>query len=673
MVRIGAVPKPPSDDEDTERPRKKSKNSTSDGTEGPSEPRGPPIELVFWSCIALDGDMIMPQQAMYEARMREVIREQVSASMAEFMANMNRGAGGDEAGGAGASGAGAGGAGAGGAGSGGAGAGGAGAGGARSGGAGASGARAGGAGVGGSRPAAPEITRCTYERDKVKFATATLQGRALTWWNGRITSMGIDAANGTSWTEVRKWMTEEFCHRSVLQRLEQELYNLKLKGTDIDGYTNRFHELALLCPRMVEPEQVKVEQYISGLSKNIRGDVTSSRPVGIDEAVRMAYQLMGQIIQDKTDEVSKGEKRKGEGDRGGRCDNRRDYNRRQNQIRANVGAMTNVAPNDNERDTAERRLHKSRVWNKGFYLDMVRIGAVPKPPSDDEDTERPRKKSKNSTSDGTEGPFDPRGPPVLDGDIIMPPKAMSEARMREVIREQVAASMAEFVANMNHGAGGAEADGAGVGGAEAGGTGTGGAGAGSAGAGGAGAGGAGPAAPKITGCTYITFMKCDPHPFKGTEGAVGLCQWFEKLESMFRISNCKEKDKVKFATATLQGRALTWWNGRIASMGIDAANGTPWTEVKVEQYIRGLLKNIRGDVTSSKPAGIDEAVRMAYQLMGQIIQDKTDEISEGENRKGEGDRGMDKSKITRKQSKASKHGHENQKSTKPKPKIQSLS
>ncbi|GJY03796.1 putative reverse transcriptase domain-containing protein, partial [Tanacetum coccineum] len=160
------------------------------------------------------------------------------------------------------------------------------------------------------------------ERDKVKFATTTLQGRALTWWNGRIASMGIDAANGTPWTE--------------------------LKGTDIDGYTNRFHKLALLCPRMVEPEQVKVEQYIRGLSKNIRGDVTSSRPVGIDEAVRMAYQLMVQIIQDKIDEVSEGEKRKGKGDRGGRGDNRRDYNRRQNQRRANVGAMTNAAPNDNE-------------------------------------------------------------------------------------------------------------------------------------------------------------------------------------------------------------------------------------------------------------------------------------------------------------------------------------
>ncbi|GKG23125.1 hypothetical protein Tco_0388428 [Tanacetum coccineum] len=69
---------------------------------------------------------------------------------------------------------------------------------------------------------------------------------------------------------------------------------------------------------MVEPEHVKVEQYIRWLSKNIRGDVTSSRPAG--------------------------EKRKGEGDYGGHGDNRRDYNHRQNQRRANAGAMTNAAP-----------------------------------------------------------------------------------------------------------------------------------------------------------------------------------------------------------------------------------------------------------------------------------------------------------------------------------------
>ncbi|GKG57694.1 hypothetical protein Tco_0587292, partial [Tanacetum coccineum] len=75
--------------------------------------------------------------------------------------------------------------------------------------------------------------------------------------------------------------------------------------------------------------------------------------------------------------------------------------------------------------------------------------------------------------------------------------------------------MAEFVANMNRGASGDGSGGAGAGGVGASGTG-------GAGAGGAEVGDAKPAAPEIIGCTYITFMKCDPHPFKGTEGAMGL-------------------------------------------------------------------------------------------------------------------------------------------------------
>ncbi|GJT27049.1 putative reverse transcriptase domain-containing protein [Tanacetum coccineum] len=64
-----------------------------------------------------------------------------------------------------------------------------------------------------------------------------------------------------------------------------------------------------------------------------------------------------------------------------------------------------------EHDMVERRLHASYGWNKRFYMEMVRIGVVPKPPSDDEGTERPRKKSKKSSFDGTEGPSEPRGPP----------------------------------------------------------------------------------------------------------------------------------------------------------------------------------------------------------------------------------------------------------------------
>nr|GEV66700.1 hypothetical protein [Tanacetum cinerariifolium] len=43
-----------------------------------------------------------------------------------------------------------------------------------------------------------------------------------------------------------------------------------------------------------------------------------------------------------------------------------------------------------------------------FYLEIVRKGVVPKPPSDDEGSERPRKMPKKSDED--EGPFDPRRP-----------------------------------------------------------------------------------------------------------------------------------------------------------------------------------------------------------------------------------------------------------------------
>nr|GFC90150.1 hypothetical protein [Tanacetum cinerariifolium] len=103
--------------------------------------------------------------------------------------------------------------------------------------------------------------------------------------------------------------------------MEQELYNLRMKGMDIDGYTNRFHELAFLCPRMVEPKAVKVEQYLWGLTKSIRGDVTSSQPATINDAVRLSYQLAGQLIQDKADEATESEKRMVEGDRGSRGDN----------------------------------------------------------------------------------------------------------------------------------------------------------------------------------------------------------------------------------------------------------------------------------------------------------------------------------------------------------------
>nr|GEX60347.1 hypothetical protein [Tanacetum cinerariifolium] len=145
---------------------------------------------------------------------------------------------------------------------------------------------------------------------------------------------------------------------------------------------------------------------------------------------------------------------------------------------------------------------------------MVRKGAVLKPPSDDEGSERPRKMPKNSDKD--EGPSDPCGPLM-----IMPPKPMSEARMREIICDQFATSMNEVMTNMNNGAGGS--GGASSSGGAGGSGGTGG------NADGTGVKGARRTVPELIGCTYATFIKYDPLPFNGTEGTVGLCQWTKAI------------------------------------------------------------------------------------------------------------------------------------------------
>ncbi|GJS11386.1 putative reverse transcriptase domain-containing protein [Tanacetum coccineum] len=67
-------------------------------------------------------------------------------------------------------------------------------------------------------------------------------------------------------------------------------------------------------------------------------------------------------------------------------------------------------------------------------------------------------------------------------------------------------------------------------------------------------------------------MKCQPLYFKGTEGVVELTQWFKRMETMFRISNCSVDNQIKFSTCTLLAGALTWWNSHIRIVGQDCVN-----------------------------------------------------------------------------------------------------
>ncbi|GJS36459.1 putative reverse transcriptase domain-containing protein [Tanacetum coccineum] len=71
--------------------------------------------------------------------------------------------------------------------------------------------------------------------------------------------------------------------------VEYPLVRENREYSNIAAYTQRFNELVLLCPEMVPSEKKKVEAYIRGLPKNIKGETTSSRPVVLNEAAEWLY------------------------------------------------------------------------------------------------------------------------------------------------------------------------------------------------------------------------------------------------------------------------------------------------------------------------------------------------------------------------------------------------
>ncbi|GKD49067.1 hypothetical protein Tco_1278043 [Tanacetum coccineum] len=49
------------------------------------------------------------------------------------------------------------------------------------------------------------------------------------------------------------------------------------------------------------------------------------------------------------------------------------------------------------------------------------------------------------------------------------------------------------------------------------------------------------------GCSYKTFMACNPKEYDGKGGVIALTRWIEKIESVFDNSRCAENQRVKFA------------------------------------------------------------------------------------------------------------------------------
>ncbi|GJX27877.1 putative reverse transcriptase domain-containing protein [Tanacetum coccineum] len=115
------------------------------------------------------------------------------------------------------------------------------------------------------------ISNCSVE-NQIKFSTCTLLGSALTWWNSHVKTVGHNVTNAMTWKNLKKKITDKYCPRGEIKKLEAEMWNLKFKESD------------------------KIEKYVSGLPEMIYGSVMTSKPKTIQDAIEFATELMDKKI-----------------------------------------------------------------------------------------------------------------------------------------------------------------------------------------------------------------------------------------------------------------------------------------------------------------------------------------------------------------------------------------
>ncbi|GJV07261.1 putative reverse transcriptase domain-containing protein [Tanacetum coccineum] len=152
------------------------------------------------------------------------------------------------------------------------------------------------------------ISNCSVE-NQIKFATCTLLGSALTWWNSHVKTIGHDVSHAMTWTNLKKKMTDKYCPRGEIKKLEVEIWNLKVKGTDVVRYNQHFQELALMCARMFPEESNKIEKYVGGLPNMIHESVMESKPKTIQDAIEFATELMDKKIRTFTERHSENKRK----------------------------------------------------------------------------------------------------------------------------------------------------------------------------------------------------------------------------------------------------------------------------------------------------------------------------------------------------------------------------
>ncbi|GJX37903.1 putative reverse transcriptase domain-containing protein [Tanacetum coccineum] len=102
--------------------------------------------------------------------------------------------------------------------------------------------------------------------------------------------------NHESGTSRRRQVSTVRDAGSEIKKLETGMWNLKVKGTDVMSYNQRFQELVLMYDRMFPEESDVVKKYVSGLPDMIHGSVKASKPKIMQKAIEFATELMDKKV-----------------------------------------------------------------------------------------------------------------------------------------------------------------------------------------------------------------------------------------------------------------------------------------------------------------------------------------------------------------------------------------
>ncbi|GKE85333.1 reverse transcriptase domain-containing protein [Tanacetum coccineum] len=140
----------------------------------------------------------------------------------------------------------------------------------------------------GVRRQAPAARECTY--------SDFLKGQPLNFKGTEGVTITHEVSYAMKWKTLKKIMTDKYCPRGEIKKLEIEMWNLKVKGTDVVIYNQHFQELALMCDRMFPEESDEIKKYVCDLPDMIHESVMASKPKTMEDAIEFATKLMDKKI-----------------------------------------------------------------------------------------------------------------------------------------------------------------------------------------------------------------------------------------------------------------------------------------------------------------------------------------------------------------------------------------